>query len=497
MSWQPDGIAVRLGSHRAFSLSDAETSSYQRCPARAGIVARTAQVRERVESAPFNTLLIAMLKDVVAALAEGRRRGDRDGGLAWAARTYQSQHPGLREFLDVASLNYLEFLEEREQTVGRLTYVDHSHRRSLAEKVALKLWAPVYRTAEGGIEVHRLRNRTAKSAPTNWASGAAWVVADRQPVTVIEFGLSDGTAVVHCDSVMPDVIEQAHWTTVRPALRDLDRATDLVPGSDCAKCPAVAVCPAVIPMDVFLESSDAASWVRSVSESDLARFKLCPAKAFMRHHNLPSESTLDEAALRGIRVHEWIAAQHTTTVPCAGAQEEAEADEVERTLLAAHAEQCDRGGRETLHREETLVGRDGATGTVIFMKPDEVARRGDTLVLREIKTTSSEAVLDRDAALQRYGDAVAWWLACLRGGLREHFGAARAQVELEVLTARGGAIHIVPADGPEAEFIVQGWLLDTPTLWLSDNEHLPNPGAYCGQCEYLRWCKAGRDEAGP
>lgn len=495
MAWHPQGISAELLNDAAFSLSDLEDSDYPPCPARTGIKARKGRISGSPQQEPFDHLLTAMIKDVVVALAQGRT-SDPDGGLARAAMTYRTCHPLVREFLDTAALNYLEFLEAREADVGRLTYVDYFHRRDIAASVSIKLWAPVYETERGTREIHRLRHGQARSDAGTWATGAAWIAGRGADTTVIEFGLGSGSECVLHDATAPEEIRSTMDFSVVPAIRSLFGATHHVPGSHCVGCDAVSVCPALIPVDLLEGPTDATPWVRSVSESDLARYKTCPVKALAKSLHLPAERGFSDALERGVRVHRWIAERHACGFACADALLiEGTGVEADDPYIAAHAAQCDRSNSRIITLEQTLVGWDARLADVVFMKPDEVLVRGESLVLREIKTATSSAALDPAIAWEQYSDVSNWWLAVLDGGLATHFGVTRAILELEVLTPEGGAVHQLSTDDEEAKFRVAGWRLDTPALWLGDRDFIAMPGPQCSTCEVVRWCREGQTQS--
>jgi hypothetical protein len=495
MAWQPQGISAQLLDNAAFSLSDLEDTDYPPCPARVGIKARKGWVRGSPDQEPFGNLLTALIKEVVVALAQGRS-SDPDGGLARAARTYRACQPLVREFLDIAALNYLEFLEAREAKVGRLTYLDYFHRRDIAPSVSLKLWSPVYETERGTKEIHRLRYGSARSDSHTWATGAAWIAGRGAAVTVIEFGLTSGSACVLHDASAPDVIQSLLNASVVPTLRTLFSETHHVPGSHCVSCDAVSVCPALIPLDLLGGQPDATPWVRSLSESDLARYRVCPAKSLAKSLHLPSEQDFTEAIARGARVHGWIADRHASGTPCADyLLIEGTGFEEDDPYITAHAALCDRHDSQIISSEVTLVGWDAGLADVVFMKPDEILVRNGSLFLREIKTTTNAGALDAAAAWQQYADVSTWWLTVLGGGLATYFGFERAVVELEVLTPAGGAIHQLSSDEEEAMFRVAGWRLDTPALWTSDRAFIATPGPQCSSCEVVRWCRVGQAQA--
>ncbi len=494
MVWVPRGVPVVLEPQAAFALSDIEESMFARCPARVGISARKGSASPQPPSQPFGETMFALIRDLVEAIVVGRRR-DADGGLARAARGYRGQHSAIRSFLDCAGVNYLEFLEDREAQVGPLTYLGYSNARPVGSEVSLKLWAPLFKDAAGNREVHRLRYRSAKKELTTWARGAAWVAAEggASQVSVLEVGLADGGQAVICDSLDNSEIDREHRQITLPRLREVYLADDPQPGSDCTRCAAVAVCPAIVPMAMFGAAADNTPWVRGLSESSLARHRACPHRELARSQHLPRSGSLPEPAARGLRVHSWIHDAHESGRSCRDYFSSVDLLDEDRPYLDAHAANCARSDLEVLSAEETLVGWDSAIGDVVYMKPDEVLRRDGAVILREIKTTSNSAALDPAVAWDQYAQVLLWWASALRGGLLAHFGASRGTVELEVLTPDGGAVHSWEMADPEVGFQIDGWRLDSPALWLADRTFPANPGAQCAECDVLRWCREGQD----
>ena len=493
MSWSPDGVPISYKPHAVFALSDVEESDYPRCPIRVGMDARKGWAQHQPPRQPFDKTLIAAVRNLVEALARGRQLNDLDGGLGRAAETYQDLHPAIRKFLDVASLNYLEFIDTREQAVGPLKYVTFSSNRKINDEMSLKLWAPVYETRAKTREVHRLRYGTARSVPTTWSRGAAWIVSQGcSQVSVFECGLGDGSDFPLLNFTPTHVIAEIHDRETLPQLRKTCAANKPFPGPDCLRCSAIAVCPVPISMNVLPGMRDETPWVRGLSEATLIRYGVCPAKEFLKAQHLPADRNLTESAERGLRVHKWIAEAHASSSSCADALLIAGTGVPEDApYLEAHVSVCKRAGLRSLASEQTLVGWDAGIGDVIFMKPDEVLmREDDTLVLREIKTTTKESALDVNIAWQQFSNTVTWWLAVLKGGLLQHFGAARGQVELEVLTPAGGAVHTISTESRDAGLKIAGWALDVPIMWLTDNVFCPNPGPHCSQCDVIRWCTA-------
>lgn len=492
VTWSPVGIDIRVGRETSFSLSDVEESSFPRCPARVGTDARQGYTAVRPSRQPFAETLISRIKGIVEAIQQGRKC-DNDSGLDRASRTYQACHPTIRSFLDTASINYLEFLEARETLVGPLTYIDYSFNRNVAVEVSMKLWAPVYETTAGSREVHRLRYGHAKLESSTWADGAAWIVGDGgAPVSVVECGLGDASEALVLDSALETEIGERHRVHTLPILRETYKANVPIPGPDCVRCRLVQVCPKIVPILIDAAFADSTPWARGLSQSDLTLYRTCPSKYFMKSQNLPADREFSEQASRGIRIHAKIAARHRDGLSC---DPLANSDDPEdEPFLSAHASVCDRTGPKSLAIERTLVGWDATLGDVIFMKPDEIRLQDDgTLILRDIKTTDNPLVLEAEFAWEQYADATTWWIALLKGGLMRFFGATRAEIHLEVLTPLGGTVHRIDLDDPTTDFRLEGWKLDTISLWLSDRDHFPSPHVQkCSQCEFLRWCREGQ-----
>lgn len=493
MSWVPSGLTLNYpGARPYYSASNVETSDWSSCPVKVGIGARRARVDGEAAGAPFDSLLVANIKAAIDGLLAGRTV-DAETGLARARATYATRHPGVRAFLDAAMENYLDFLDSREAVTGPLTYCDFSHRRTVTSDFEVKMWAPVFTDPQGNPEVHRLRYGEARRDVTEWAVAVAWIVGKEKPATVIEVGLTAGSEQVLLDSAEPGEIHKRFEVEVLPRLREAHSATDPVPGSDCSDCKAAPACEALIPVDAFRGLRDSVASVRALSASDLRVYRSCPAAWYLHSIRLPKTPLTGEALERGRRVHEWIAQQHSSGRSCPGVLADASAVEPgDLPLLRAHADFCDRSGWSPVSVEETLVAWDDRAQLVLYLKPDELYLRGDTLVLREIKTTDKVVLhQSQTAARDEYADVLAWWLAILSGGLAEYFGATRAEVELEVLTPAGGARYTFPTDDTSSDYVVNGWLLDAPDAWMNDTSWLPNPGPRCASCDVARWCEYG------
>jgi len=160
-------------------------------------------------------------------------------------------------------------------------------------------------------------------------------------------------------------------------------------------------------------------------------------------------------------------------------------------MLAGHVSTCSTD-RDVVTIEETLTLWDSSANLVMYMKPDELLRERNSLVVRERKTTAkTHLVHDRAAARDEFHDVIAWSLAALDGGLAGHFGAGRGVVELEVLTAEGSAVHEFEVGTEESDALVAAWIDGPLAQWLLDTEWPTKASPSCATCEFRRWCPEG------
>lgn len=492
--WSPPGLTLSAGGRPAYAMSAMGSAVQPGCPVKVGLRARGTRVAGATADGSFAEGVEAHLRKIVEALAARRGRG-HDAALSAARLTYQHNEV-LSLFLAEAAEHYLDFLDGHEGTVGPLTYTGYLTSAVVTKDFDAKVWAPVYRRQDGSAEVHRLRRARAKGELDGWATGAAWVVSRDLgvAVSVVEVGLEDGMDHALIDMATSEDLMTPFGAMVLPVLRSLHDDDVPVPGRDCGDCAAVARCPAVIPVDMFEGQRDSNPWVRSLSVSDLKLHARCPRQWRLRDLRLPAQPSSNESLERGRLVHEAIAASHTIGGDCDPTEGDAGLDEQGVRMLGAHTDLCDRDGLETVALEQTLVLFDARARIVLYMKPDEVCRRGATLVIRETKTTAkTHLVEDRTAARDEYHDVLGWALAALNGGLLEFYGAERGRVELEVLTGSGGATHVFASDGVEADLLVGAWLEGAPAQWLMDTTWPTRPGPACASCAYRAWCPDVQD----
>lgn len=494
MTWDPDGVILRwAGEKPAYSIGAVEGGDFPRCPLRAGLQARRAQADLQVETEPFGDLLTARFKDMVIAIANTHRHGP-ERALRSARLTYRN-FSRLELYLDKAAENYLEFLEAREAQVGLLTYVDYSLRAVVTKDFDTKVWAPVFTRDGGAVEIHRLRFGSAQEDHEDWAVAAAWVATRREPrptcVSVIEVGLLDGTEFVVLDEESPESLHDRFAAQPLESLKDIHQNVAPVACADCASCSAVAVCTAPIAVDMLQGEKDSNPWVRSLSAADLRVHTQCPRRWFLRSRKLPRDTELSPEMQRGILVHERIASFHLQGNQCHASLLDGVSDPVAQAMLAGHVSTCSTD-RDVVTIEETLTLWDSSANLVMYMKPDELLRERNSLVVRERKTTAkTHLVHDRAAARDEFHDVIAWSLAALDGGLAGHFGAGRGVVELEVLTAEGSAVHEFEVGTEESDALVAAWIDGPLAQWLLDTEWPTKASPSCATCELRRWCPEG------
>ena len=167
--------------------------------------------------------------------------------------------------------------------------------------------------------------------------------------------------------------------------------------------------------------------------------------------HLPQDYEGGEAATRGRLVHSWLEAAHTRSVKCTDLDlpEELQQEKsfglsredysLALPYLRAHLPHCPLGPTvRVVQLDSPLYGYDRPADVVIAAKPDAVLLEEDVLIVRETKTTGSSLPLDANEAYDRW-PIVSWLVSLLASGYTDKLGAAKAVVELEVLTSEGEA----------------------------------------------------------
>jgi hypothetical protein len=351
---------------------------------------------------------------------------------------------------------------------------------------------------------------------TAWAYVAVHVAAEQagwyptRRVWVTEISLRDGIEHHVLDGLTPEEAEELYVAHGRPAALDAARGKVAKPGRGCSSCKLTAACTDLIPLPGFLQAERPGPWTRSVSASDLEVYERCPSQWYMdKEAHLPRDAEGSEALLRGRAVHRWIEAAHARgractlddlpqrldDIPVIGSEVLEPSDyQLADSYLRAHVTCCPLrdGPLRSLRAERTLYAYDSVADAVIATKADALWLQGNTLVLREIKTTQELPELTADEILTRFL-AVSWGLVAMESGLINHFGASRGEVQLEVLTPTGARIFTYSTDDKVLMRMARGRVRRLATKWLTDETWIASPNIGCGSCAVRRWCSS-RDE---
>jgi hypothetical protein len=428
---------------------------------------------------------------------------------------FTTEHSGVRLFLGHALDRFFEYHEAREVELGPLRLVDVFPSFEKGSGARLSAWGALYESASGNREMRRFRITSARDRTTAWAYVAAHVAAEARgqyavsKVWVTEIGLNDGIEAHVLSGITRREAANLYVQHGRPAVMAATRGTVPKPGRACSSCKLTGSCAALIPVPGFMQVTTVGPSTLSLAASDLERYDRCPAQWYMEAQHLPKQVESNEAALRGIAVHQWLRAAHERGIPCSlddlplpgSAMPAIGADFLDETLYAlgypylrSHVDCCPLkdGPLDAIATERTIYGYDSIADVVVATKADAVWRRNGTVVVREIKTTQDQINSDADGMLDRH-IAVPWDLVALSRGMAQHFGAAVGQVELEVLTPNGGEVFTYRTDDEALMKMAVGQLRRLTKAWMEDAAWATMPSPGCTTCGVRRWCGA-RDQ---
>jgi hypothetical protein len=300
------------------------------------------------------------------------------------------------------------------------------------------------------------------------------------------------------------------------------------PGRGCAGCATRQQCPGLPERPGLLGVTGYAPATRALSPSDLTRYAMCPRQVYLsRDLGMPSEQAPPSGALlRGIQVHDWLAAAHQRGVPCAA--EDLPAPHVDmsgrtvvanagiatdlgwaydeyvtnRNFLLGHLEICPlhRDDVTSLTHEVPVTVWDVHANVVISARSDLAYRtaRGE-LVLREVKTVNPRFVATGEEALLGQFPQLALAVCLLADGhpTFEDDDSAILAAELEVLGAAGHRLVRFDATDPHTVLLARTALADRVDRWLHDTTHQPGPRPPCQTCPVARFCADRRPDHGP
>ncbi|MET8909512.1 PD-(D/E)XK nuclease family protein [Micromonospora sp. NPDC004551] len=518
MIWNP-GIPLRqnVDVYRV-SATDAEVVGGERfCPLSLALKVRPKTIPETgdwaLRKSPF---VLGALADAIKRVGWRTNRGsDLWQTVEEQKSIFADLHDGVRQFLEHGLDRYFEYHEAREELIGRLSFLDGWVEAQKAHNASLFAWAFLYETSDGYREIRRLRHSSAQAAVTSWAYVAAHVAAEypsqipAQRVWVTEIGLADGIENHLLEGVTPDDARRLYEERARSDVRATLRGEERVTSRSCGECKFTGACDSLIRLDGFLQARQPGPWTRSVSASDLEAYERCPAQWYMeREAHLPRSEEGNQALLRGLAAHQWIAQAHTRGIPCSihDLPDPADLDrlssiangpidpadyELAYPFLRAHIECCplEAGIRTSLVAERTLYAYDAEADVVIATKADAFWVRDDMLTMREIKTVQTQPDANEDQIFSAFL-SVAWDLVAIEAGLADHYGVTHGEVQLEVLSPDSAAVYAYSTRDTALMKMARGRVRRLARQWLNDTQWdpLPNPG--CSRCSVRRWCGA-------
>jgi hypothetical protein len=376
-------------------------------------------------------------------------------------------------------------------------------------------------------EVVRLRYKALKGmldpGHDDFVAVACWVIAGgRHPhhvapperVRVSEFSLADGSYQVLFDGGTADakqIYRDRGWP-VQDAMAD----QTLNPGSQCADCDFLNVCPAVPKFRGVLGLPDRAVATRVVTAADLATYDRCPTQFHvLRRTHLPSappeggpEAGGGDRRDRGLAAHAWLrwaherSPQHAcrpddlpdpVTQPAAAAalaaelRMSSEAYAAAKPYLDRHLDHCllGFGGVHDVQCEPLHVVYDPDADMVVVTEPDLTARLDSGgVVWRETKTSDHMPADVVDALHGHPGFALD--VALLAAGVAGEADVGGA--ELEVLSAHGAALFYVPLDDGMLVSAAQRIVAEIGHPMARDLRFEPRPSGACQFCDAYGWC---------
>lgn len=461
--------------------------------------------RRRQDRAPF---VVGEVLDLVASGLSVRALGDQQARTAWIRARAARVKDRHRVYVERAAEAILDSFLDLDEEYGPLTYRGLHGEWQAPSGATLYTWAMNFDGPGGYREVRRIRVGSAHDPDSDtraWTVHAAKILAELQwptpctRVVVREVGALDGSSRVHLDA-NPAQVANAYEVELRPALRGIVSKDGLRPGWDCPRCVLVEQCDALVPAPDALGQTRPGSRTRSIAASDLSLYGQCPARwYYTRELKLPRSPGDETGLLRGVAIHEWLRRAHERGTPCTVADlpEDpanqawltAQQYEVARTFLLEHVALCPlRSETATVVAiEHTYHLHDRVADLVAVTKPDLVLRRGDTLVLRETKSSQTvSAGASRAEVSSRYVQVNLG--LCILDSLAAHHGCASAEFELELVTPSGGRVWSWSTANATEFAVARADVAGRVGAWLHDQSWTPAPSPLCGACDVREWC---------
>jgi hypothetical protein len=353
----------------------------------------------------------------------------------------------------------------------------------------------------------------------DWTAVAALVLTlsfpDAARLRVSEFSLADGGYRATFDGDGRQARER--YESCGQLLPEALGRLVFNPGSNCASCGFLAVCPAVPMRRGVLGVPGRAVATRALSATDLATYTRCPT-AFLaqRRDHLPramrddgDDELGEQARARGTAAHSVLRWLHSRT-PAVGCQDSDVPDPavapdaaavlaelagvavndytVAHPYLRHHIDLCLLGfdGIGEWRPEQRVVRFDADADIVVVTTPDLTGvTDGGEPIWRETKTANWMPP-DVEAALEVF-PAFALNVAVLACEAPGRW--LNAHAELEVLSRTGGQVFVVSLDEGQLVSFAQKIVADTARRYAADTEFARRVSNGCDWCPSFGWCQ--------
>jgi hypothetical protein len=392
---------------------------------------------------------------------------------------------------------------------------------------------PEYGTNDGTVrETVRLRLKDLKDPTTDdaldFAATAAFVLARSgdgyERVRVGEFSLHTGRYQRLFDGT-PQQAADFYAERGRPVQHAMS-GTTLNPGSQCAGCDFLTVCPGPTTLRGALGIPGRAVATRAVTGTDLHAYDYCPTKFHaQRRAHLPDRPDPtappadDGPRARGTAVHRLLRWAHSREPhrACTDGDYPDPAADPDAARAAAdaagvHVDDYRRARPYLLrHVNQCLLGYAGLTGftteprhtiydpdsdTVLVAEPDlTFSVAPDARVWRETKTTTRALPVDEADALNTF-PAFAFNAALLAAGADGNARGAGA-AELEVLGTDADHVYVVPMSDGALVATAQRVVAEIAHRWSQDLRFERRPSTACPTCPVHGWCDPPTSPAPP
>ncbi len=281
--------------------------------------------------------------------------------------------------------------------------------------------------------------------------------------------------------------------------------------TDCLKCKANSVCPALPTNPGLLGVLNRSDRVKSFSPSKLNSYQRCNHAYFLQHelalHSIPKLTS--SAQNRGLLVHQWIEQAHKRTSKCTKADLPTKsnigpiADELSWTpdqaelvidYLVQHLKTCPLKNSSQVQHEVDMWVMDSDASVLVGTRPDMLYATKDTLVWREIKSTDKELDLTLDSYMDMFSQIP---LAIVLMGRtknlpnieKEWSKLPNRRVELEIITKQQS--HVVQFDLNDTAITTAAWqkLAQQTDSWITDKHFTPPANPPCQWCAVSQWCE--------